>query len=302
MTRALLYAVCRTGVGTQTRTAAADSTDMGIAAELRDKANRGLSGHLDLVGARMSGQVWLSEGRVCTVSLSSATPALGMRLVSGGKLSLNSLGAALATQQQNPHMRLGDVLVRMGLVARHDVETVAWEQMSDAIATLMGLSDIACSFSQVPSTACPPAGPTVEELLTAAQSRASQWQEVVRQLGGPDTVPSLTDALLQTHDMTLRPEEWAVLCRIDGRRALTSIASQAGFTILEAASILQGLRAAGLVSVPVAAPAPSAPVTQQIPAQSTWGPVVDMFDDPSDLLRELSELGGSNLGGRRRNG
>ena len=275
---------------------------MGIAAELRDKANRGLSGHLDIIGARMSGQVWLSEGRVCTVSLSSATPALGMRLVSGGKLSLNSLGTALATQQQYPHMRLGDVLVRMGLVSRHDVETVAWEQMSDAIATLMGLTDIACTFSQVPSTACPPAGPTVEELLTAAQSRASQWQEVVRQVGGPDTVPALTDALLKTRDMTLRPEEWAVLCRVDGRRALTSIASQAGFTILEAASILQGLLAAGLVSVPITAPAPAPAITHPIPAQSTWGAAPDMFDDPSDLLRELSELGGANLGGRRRVG
>lgn len=282
------------GAVPQPHAAPADPTGMGIAAELRDKASRGLSGHLDLVSSRMSGQVWLSQGRVCTVSLSGVTPALGMRLVSGGKLSLNSLGTALATQNQYPHMRLGDVLVRMGLVNRQDVEALAWEQMCDAIATLMELADTACTFSQVPVSACPPPGPGVEELLTAAQSRASLWQEVVRQVGGSDTVPTLTEALLQTHDMTLRPEEWAVLCRVDGRRSLASIATQAGFTILEAASILQGLLAAGLVAVPVTAPTAPPPVEH-----TAWGPAPDLFDDPSDLMRELSELGGADFGGRR---
>jgi hypothetical protein len=270
---------------------------MGIVAELREQAKRGRSGHLDVVGARVSGQVWLSQGHVCNVSLTGATPALGMRLVSGGKLSLNSLGTALATQKQYPHMRLGDVLVRMGLVTRQDVEAVAWEQMCDAIATLMEATDIACTFSQVPVTACPPPGPSVEELVAAASTRASRWQDVVRQVGGPDTVPGLTDELMKTRDLTLRPEEWAVLCRVDGRRGLASIASQAGFTTLEAASILQGLLAAGLVHVELATPMPAAPVE---PTPQTWGTAPDLFDDPSDLLRELSELGGADFGGRRR--
>lgn len=270
---------------------------MAIATELRDKANRGLSGHLDIVSARVKGQVWLNEGRVCTVSLSNATPALGMRLVSGGKLSLNSLGTALATQKQYPHMRLGDVLVRMGLVNRHDVEAVAWEQMCDAVAILMEITELACTFSQVPASACPPAGPRVDELLSAAQSRTNRWHEVVRQVGGSDTVPVLTEVLLHTHDMTLRPEEWALLCRVDGRRTLASIANQAGFTILEAASILQGLVAAELVSVPVVAPLPG---PEPVLAPAPWGVPTDEFDDPSDLLRELSELGGADFGGRRR--
>ncbi len=264
---------------------------MNIAVELRERAGRGMSGRLDVVTARLTAQVWLREGRICTVSLSSATPALGMRLVSGGKLSLNSLGAGLATQRQNPQMRLGDVLVRMGLVTRQDVEAVAWEQMCDGMATLLDCSDSVCTFTSVPAASCPPAGPTVTEVITAAQSRASRWREIVRQVGGSDTVPALTDAVTHTHDMALRPEEWALLCRVDGRRSLHSMAQQAGFTTLEAASILQSLMAAGLVSVPVA-PQP-APV-------ETWTSSPDVFDDPSELLRELSELGGADFGGRRR--
>lgn len=275
---------------------------MDIAGLLRDLATRGRSGHVDVVTPRLSGQVWVREGRICTVSLSSATPALGMRLVSGGLLSLNSLGAALATQQQNPHMRLGDVLVRMGLVTRQDVEAVAWEQMCDGMATLLGATEAASTFTQLQPAACPPPGPTIEEVLTAARDRAARWQEIVRQVGGTDTVPELADAMLHAPDLTLRPEEWAVLCRVDGRRTLASIAHQAGFTTLEAAGILRGLLAANLVQIPMTslpAPAPTAPAPTPAPV-AAWGSSTDTFDDPSELLRELSELGGADFGGRRR--
>lgn len=268
---------------------------MSIATELRERAARGQCGLLDVVTARMSGHVWLREGRICSISLSTASPALGMRLVSGGKLSLSSLGAALATQRQNPTMRLGDVLVRMGLVDRTDVEAVAWEQMCDGMATLLDLSDAAFTFTPVPVAQCPPPGPTVEEVIAAANSRAARWRDVVRQVGGSDTVPDLTDTLLHTHDLALRPEEWAVLCRVDGRRSLASIAGQAGFTILEGASILQGLIAADLVTVPIA------PLPLPTPPQpATWSSETDFSDDPSELLRELSELGAADFGGRRR--
>lgn len=281
---------------------------MDLATQLHDAASRGLSGHLDAVSMRLSAQIWLREGRVCTVTLSSATPALGMRLVSGGKLSLNSLGTALATQKQNPTMRLGDVLVRMGLVTRQDVEAVAWEQMCDGVATLLELPDAAYTFTSVPLPSCPPAGPTIDDVLSAARSRASRWQEIVRQVGGSDTVADLTDDVIGGTDLTLRPEEWAVLCRIDGRRSLASIADQAGFTILEGASILQSLLAAGLVTVPRAPLLPAepvpAPATAPAPAPapatvSGWATNSDLFDDPSDLLRELSQLGGADFGGRR---
>jgi hypothetical protein len=107
----------------------------------------------------------------------------------------------------------------------------------------------------------------------------------------------------------LRPEEWAVLCRVDGRRSLMSIARQAGFTTLEAASILQGLLAAGLVTVPTPAhlapppvptPAAAPVVPEPVAAPVAPEPVADLFDDPSDLLRELSAIGGFDTSTRRR--
>jgi len=285
---------------------------MDVAAELRALAARGACGRLDIRGCGNAAHVVLRDGRICSIKRSGGHPALGMRLVSGGCVSLTNLGAALTTQQQHPHMRLGDVLVRMGLVRRADVEAVAWEQMSDDAAAILRWTDATAAFSPMPADRLPAPGPSVEDLLTAAGERAHAWQQVVRRIGGPDTVPSLCDDLLGTRDVALRPTDWAVLCRIDGQRSLSSIAEQAGLTALEAAQVLDGLIAAGMVTVPethlpppVAQPAPwpapaTAPPTAPAPPPPAT-PAEDEYADPADLLRELSQLG-ADPATRRRGG
>jgi Domain of unknown function (DUF4388) len=303
---------------------------MDVAAELTALAGRAATGQLTVGDGQLSIHILLRDGRVCTIEPSTARPALGMRLVSGGCVSLTHLGAALSMQQQHPHMRLGDVLVRMGLVQRQEVEAVAWEQMCDDMAAMLRWKDPVTGFEDLGPDAVPAPGPTVEALLTAAAGRDQRWQEIVRQIGGADTVPSLSDDMMGAKDRALRPTDWAVLCRVDGQRSLRSIASQAGFTTFEAASILLGLIAGGLVTVPVAhlptaedrprpwpaaaspasappappsarvAPAPPPPVTPA-PQPAAAPVVVDQFDDPADLLRELSQLsGGLDAASRRR--
>ena len=137
----------------------------------------------------------------------------------------------------------------------------------------------------------------------------------MRQIGNPDTVPNLCDDLLGTRDVALRPTDWAVLCRVDGQRSLRSIADQAGFTTLEAAQVLAGLIAAGLVTVPethlpppAARPAPwPAPASAPAPPPPAPAPpppapaVEEDYADPADLLRELSQLG-ADPATRRRGG
>lgn len=291
---------------------------MDVAAELRTLAANGASGSLRIVGPGATGHILFRDGRICTVEHSASRPALGMRLVSGGALSLTNLGSALAVQQQHPQMRLGDVLVRMGLVQRQAVEAVAWGQLCDDVASMLRWSDAECTFTPAATDSLPPAGPRVEDVLTAAADRVNQWQRVVRRIGGPDTVPSLRDEGLGGRDTALRPTDWAVLCRVDGQRSLQSIADQAGFSVLEAASILEGLLAAGLVAVPEThlpptadRPAPwppaehhepaPAPAPIPVPPPPVPAPLAgDEFDDPADLLRELSQLGGLNPSPHRR--
>ena len=309
----------------------AENTGMDVAAELLAQAERGATGALDIAASDNRAQIILRDGRVATVSAAGQTgPALGMRLVSGGCLSLTNLGAALNTARQHPHMRLGDVLVRMGLVERHEVEAVAWEQMCDDVAAILEWPDPTATFTAIAADAAPPAGPSVPELLSAAGERRQRWQQMVREIGGADSVPRLSDDALAGKDAALRPTDWAVLCRVDGRRSLRAIAEQSGFTLMEAASILRGLMAAGFATVPgmhlpatstrppvwpspaaTQAPhsspppvrTPSAPSPQPAPPPPPTAPAqwpVEEFDDPADLLRELSQLNGPEHTPRRR--
>lgn len=309
----------------------AENTGMDVAAELLAQAERGATGALDIASSDNRAQIVLRDGRVATVSGAGQTrPALGMRLVSGGCLSLTNLGAALNTARQHPHMRLGDVLVRVGLVERHEVEAVAWEQMCDDVAAILAWPDPTATFTAITPDAAPPAGPSVPELLSAAGERRERWRQIVREIGGADTVPHLADDALGGTDAALRPTDWAVACRVDGRRTLRAIAEQSGFTLMEAASILRGLMAAGFATVPgMHLPTTSArppvwpsPATTEIPHQSSppvqtpspppprpappppptapaqWP--VEAFDDPADLLRELSQLSDPEHTPRRR--
>lgn len=347
---------------------------MDVAVELAGQASCAATGRLDIATAQARAQILLREGRIAMVSGVQARPALGMRLVSGGCLSLTNLGTALNAHRQHPEMRLGDVLVRMGLVARVEVEQVAWEQMCDDVAAILTWADPTSTFSPLAPDAVPPAGPSVEELLRAAGDRARRWQAIVREIGGPDTVPNLSEDLMSAKDAALQPTDWAVLCRVDGRRSLRSIAEQAGLTLMEAASILKGLLAAGLATVPdahlpdisarpaswpapasmdherpraphlnhapqdaraefgrlaapvtpagadaigptpvdtrsdattavprpVPAPPPPPPPPPPPTADASWP--VEQFDDPADLLRELSQLSGNDQTARRRGG
>jgi hypothetical protein len=317
---------------------------MDVAAQLAAAASRTVTGRLEIATSAAAATILLRDGRISAVTGVQARPALGMRLVSGGWLSLTSLGNALAAQSQHPQMRLGDVLVRMGLVSRGDVEQVAFEQMCDDVALILTWSEPVIALTEMMPDAVPPGGPQVDELLSAARERVHTWREMVRQIGGPDTVPQLSDDVMSAKDAALQPTDWAVLCRVDGHRSLRSIAEQAGLTLMEAASILKGLLAAGLTAIPAAHlppaqsrppswPAPASASIDLQPPQPTARPdaavrrpadvpvtgasktthrappppppvktvwPVEQYDDPADLLRELSQLSGTDQNARRR--
>jgi tetratricopeptide (TPR) repeat protein len=98
-------------------------------------------------------------------------------------------------------------------------------------------------------------GLTAEALLMEAARRIDEWARMADRIPHADVVPALSDAEGDhAAALDLRPREWQVLAAVDGKTSVRSIADAVGLSEFEAARVVYGLLATGvvmLVSAPV---------------------------------------------------
>jgi hypothetical protein len=244
-----------------------------------------MNGHGD------EGLVWFRDGQVYAVSVPGRRPLLGIRLVTAGAISPDQLNDALELQRnQMPTSRLGEVLVKLGLVNRRVIENFALEQQRDMLADLLGWQVDDQRFRNGAHTRTDIAPFTdVADLLNQARLRQQHWPAVVEDLGGVDAVPLPTGMVPHAE---LATAEAVVFRLVDGVRTLTDIADECGFTVFEAADVTLGLVAAGLVTTaaellhdprPAEADADGEPLAEVLelhPLHVVPDPVVDAVPDP----------------------
>lgn len=237
----------------------------------------------DRVGHQASVQFY--EGAIVGLQIPDHRPRIGMRLVAAGVVSPDQLAAALDTQRREAERdgstgngpRVGDVLVSSGAVSRAVVEQVARAQLADNMASLLTWEVSETRFESVASGGSPSPSElpvNVEQLLVEADARRPILLELLRRQGGPTAVPDLVGVPTFDPHPTLGPHDWALLCKIDGRRKTIELAQSCGFTMLEVAQTLDGLISAGLVSIEQQPPKETRPTSVNTAA----------------LLRELSSL------------
>src|SRR5512140_1065235 len=121
-------------------------------------------------------------------------------------------------------------------------------------------------------------------LLMEAARRSDEWKILSKKIPGTDHVPALVARDGMSEPVTLTPQEWQVVTRIDGQRPIEDIARALRLSPFDVSKTLYGLVTSELVEVqkpkpvqvrPVApAPAPApAPVPsgsgQSVPTVST---------------------------------
>ncbi len=212
-----------------------------------------------------SSHVWLREGRVYALAVPGYRPALGIRLLSGGLISPEQLSAAIAEQRRRLNdERIGEVLVRLGMVTSDVVDSFLVEQVHDQLADLLDLPLAAAVFHpgrRIRQDTIDPQA--VEDLVVRARERRAQWTRVLAGVGGRGAIPRLGAQGRGNATTPLGPRDWTLLCRIDGRRDITELARVCGFTVMEAAQVVSDLTRAGLVVLPEgSAPDPAEPLAK----------------------------------------
>lgn len=246
------------------------SLGVGVSAEglLRETAGRRVTGVLEVThrGGEVS-HVWLRDGDIYSLTVAGYRPALGIRLLSGGVISPDQLSTAVSEQRNRlAGRRMGEVLVELGFVAADLIEAVLLEQVHDQLADLLDLPMISSALhvgrriSQDTFTPHP-----MGDLLELASDRRKRRVGLLREVGGPDVVPKLGPQGRGSAQTPLGPRDWALLCRVDGRRNLAELGRICGFTVFETAEVMSALATAGLVVLPdppVEEEPPLAPVLQ----------------------------------------
>lgn len=85
-------------------------------------------------------------------------------------------------------------------------------------------------------------------LLMEAARRIDEWQVLSKRIPSTRLVPVFTSQGAST-SVSLTPQEWAVICKIDERRSIDEIAIGLGMSPFETCKLLYGLITSGLVTL-----------------------------------------------------
>ncbi|HEX7107233.1 MAG TPA: DUF4388 domain-containing protein, partial [Acidothermaceae bacterium] len=228
-----------------------DLTATPIESVLADLANEEATGCLHVVDDDgEEALVYLKTGLVYAVSVPGQRPALGARLISSNALVPENLAEALEAQRTELQgWRLGELLVHLGFVEQDVVEAFVQEQVRDGFTDLMTWRSGRWRFRKSEKTREDVAPPTpLATLLHEVRARQATWDEIITSVHGPNAVPMLA-ARGGEADITLDPDTWSLLCKIDGERTIAELARECGFTLFEAGNVVRVLVEAGLVDV-----------------------------------------------------
>ena len=196
-------------------------------------------------------EVFLRDGQIYAVFVPGRRTMLGVRLMSSGALTPEALAEALEIQRTELQgWRLGELLVHLGYVDLAVVEQFVVEHLKDALADLLGWPVDSWKFRKGKKTRQDIAPPTpVDSLLDDLHDRRTTWETILEAIGGTSAVPVLSSGEAPPEAVELGPNEWALLCKVDGERSVAELAGECGFTLFEAGQVVRRLIEAQLLGV-----------------------------------------------------
>lgn len=207
------------------------------------------------------GTVGFREGRVVAATIRSNPHPLGQLLLQAGKITEAELERACALQgEPAEERRLGDILVELGVLTRRELDRQVRRQIEAVVFELMSWQEGYFSFTEMRPVDIPDdgVGLSTESLLMEAARRIDEWARISHRVPGLHVVPVLAPVTGEHAPMLdLRPSEWELLAAVDGVTDLRAIADRVGISDFDAAKIIYGLLATGVVVLREPPPDPS---------------------------------------------
>ena len=207
------------------------------------------TGCLSISHRQQFGTIHFEKGRISHAAIVNRRDRLGDILVKNGLVSPTALEAVIAEQASQPQRRIGDLLVAAGHIEREQLHAYLKHQIEEAVYLLFTWSQGTFTFEPdvQPDQQDITVSISPESLLLEGARRVDEWSMIEKKIPSLDIVFSLDRDHLVESDVEVTPEQETVIPLIDGRRDVSAIIDESGLDDFQVGKALFGLATAGFL-------------------------------------------------------
>jgi tetratricopeptide (TPR) repeat protein len=193
------------------------------------------------------GYIYFDQGRISYASIVNRRDRLGDVLVKGGLITREQLDATIDQQARTPARRLGDLLVEKGLIDRERLNGLIRLQIEEAVYFLFtwtqGTFNFEAEVRAEEQDFLVNINP--ESLLLEGARRVDEWSLIEKKIPSFDIVFAADHARIHESGAEITREQETVLKLLDGKRDVAAVIDESGLGEFDAGKALYGLVTAG---------------------------------------------------------
>ncbi len=261
------------------------------------------TGCLSLSDRSNFGYIFFDRGRITYASIVNRRDRLGDLLVKNGLVQPRELSAAIDEQGRDPSSRLGEILIRRGAITREQLEQYIRIQIEEAVYYLFTWAQGSFYFEaeQRPDEGAMLVSINPENLLLEGARRIDEWSLIEKKIPSLDLVFEI-DRSREPDAADLSDEQRKIMPLTDGKRTVQELIDESGMVEFDVGKALFGLIQAGFAHPVGRRQAQVKEVPQaRIDEHRNLGIAfykTGMYDEATREFRRVAELQPRNLDAR----
>jgi uncharacterized protein DUF4388 len=138
----------------------------------------------------------------------------------------------------------GQIYLHDGRIVHATLDDISGEEAVYALA-IWNQGDF--RFEPAPASEIRTISKSNTNLLMEAARRLDEWRVLSKKIPSVELIPEFVVQETREGQINLNTSEWLILSKIDGHRSVKAIAQASGLSVFDAAKILYGLIATGLI-------------------------------------------------------
>jgi tetratricopeptide (TPR) repeat protein len=207
------------------------------------------TGCLSVADRSSFGTIYFSKGRISYASIVNRRDRLGDILVKNGLITQQELDSAIQMQTRKRDKRLGEILIEQKILTREELHRYIRLQIEEAVYFLFTWMQGTFSFEAdvLPDERDFLVSINPESLLLEGARRVDEWSLIEKKIPSFDIIFELDRTKLAASDAELTMEQEQLVPLVDGRRDVAALVDESGLGEFEVGKALYGLATAGFL-------------------------------------------------------